>query len=117
MEDLYSNIRNRTRYLEQTHEPVNIGEGCCKISAPCTGPSTPATEILELMKDNINIITNRLRDISRASAILVSTDTRLTFRTGAIGGEVGRLGLKKSISVLSIMNDRGLGLMKTSGHT
>ena len=60
---------------------------------------------------------SRLRNISQASAISVSTDTRPTFRTGAIGGEVGRLGLKKSISVLPMMNDRGLELMQTRRDT
>ena len=64
------------------------------------------------MKVNINFIANKLRDILQASVISVST----TFITGAIDGEVGRLGLKKSISVLPMMNYRGLGLMQTSGH-
>ena len=48
---------------------------------------------------NIIFIAKRLRDISQASAISVSSDTRPTFRIGAIGGEVGRWELGKSISV------------------
>ena len=42
------------------------------------------------MKVYINFIANRLRGISQATVISVSTDTRPTFRTGAVGGEVGR---------------------------
>jgi len=42
------------------------------------------------MKVNINLIANRLRGISQAADISVPTDNRPTFRTGAIGGEVGR---------------------------
>jgi hypothetical protein len=67
------------------------------------------------MKVNINFIANRLRGISQATVISVSTDTRPSFRTGSIGGEVGRGELRKSISVLPMMNDRGLGLMQTTG--
>jgi len=39
---------------------------------------------------NINFIGNRLRGISQAAVISVSPDNRPTFRTGEIGGEVGR---------------------------
>jgi len=42
------------------------------------------------MKININFIANRLRGISQTAVIPASTDARPTFRTGAIGGEVGR---------------------------
>ena len=42
------------------------------------------------MKVSIKFIAKRLRDIPQATVISVSADTRLTFRTGAIGGEVGR---------------------------
>ena len=68
------------------------------------------------MKVNIDFIANRLRDILQASAISVSTDTRPTFRTGAIGGEVGRWELRKSISVLPMMENEGLGLFHTSDN-
>jgi len=40
--------------------------------------------------DEVNIKANRLRGISQAAVISVPTDTRPTFRIGAIGGEVGR---------------------------
>ena len=68
------------------HEPVKIEEGCCKDS---TGPSTWPTVRSESMKVNVNFIANRLSDISQATVISVPTDTRSTFRTGVIGGEVG----------------------------
>jgi len=58
----------------------------------------------------------RSRGISQATVISVPTDAWPTFRTEAIGGEVGRWGLRKPISVLPMMNDRGLGLMRTSGE-
>jgi hypothetical protein len=45
---------------------------------------------IELIKVNIKFIAKRLRGISQAVVISVPTDTRPTFRTGAIGGEVGR---------------------------
>ena len=64
----------------------------------------------------MNFIAYRLRGISQATVISVPPDTRPTFRTGAIGGEVGRWELRKAISVLPTMIDRGLGLMHTSGN-
>ena len=39
---------------------------------------------------NGNFIANRLGGISQAKVVLVSTDTGPTFRTEAIGGEVGK---------------------------
>ena len=66
---------------------------------------------------NINFITNRLRGVSQATVILVPTDTRPTLRTGVLGGEVGRSELRKSISMLLIMNDGGLGVLQTSGDS
>ena len=68
------------------------------------------------MKVNIKLTAKRSRGISQATVILVPTDTWPTFRTGEIGGEVGRWGLGKSISVLPMMNDRGLGLVQTRGE-
>ena len=65
-----------------------------------------------MMKIHINLIANRLRGISQAT---VTSVPQHTFRTGAFGGEVGQCGFKKSISVLPMMDDRGLGLMQTSG--
>ena len=82
--------------------------------APSTQPSTWLTVRFKLMKININFIANCQRDISQA-VISVSADTRPTFWTGAIAGRVGRWELKASISVLPIVNNRGLGLMQTSG--
>ena len=108
--------QNWNRKFWSKHEPVKIGEGCCKKStAPCTGPSTWSTVRLELVKVNINFIANRLRDILQATVISVPIDTRPTFITEAIGGEVGRWELKESISVLLMMNYRGLGLIQTCG--
>ena len=81
--------QNQNRKVWSNHEPVNIGEECCKIStAPSTGPSTRLTVRFEWMKININFIANRLRGISQAAVISVLAD--ITFRTGAIWGEVGR---------------------------
>ena len=65
------------------------------------------------MKVNGSIIANRLRGISQATVILVFTDTRPMFRTGAFGGEV--LELRKSISKSPMMKDRSLRLVQTSG--
>jgi hypothetical protein len=45
---------------------------------------------LEWKKVNLNFIANRLRGISQAKVVSVSTDTRPRFRTGAIGGEVDK---------------------------
>ena len=42
------------------------------------------------MKFNINFIANRLRGISQGAVISVLADIKPTFRTGTIGGEVGR---------------------------
>ena len=67
------------------------------------------------MKVNGDFIANRLRGISQGTTISVPTDARPTFRTGAIGGEIGRSELRKSMSVLPKMNDGGLGLVQTSG--
>ena len=53
------------------------------------------------------------KGISQATVILVP---RPTLRTAAVGGEVRRWELRKSISVLPMMNYRGLGLMQTSGN-
>ena len=121
MSELEGSTQSYQKYnieIWSKHEPVNRGEGHCKKSAAlCTGPSTWLTVGIESMKVHINLIANRLRGISQATVISVPTNARPTFRTGAIGGEVGRLGLRKSISVLPMMNDRGLGLMQTSGHT
>ena len=89
------------------HEPVKIGEGCCNTStAPCTGPSIWSTVRQELMKISINFIAKKFQGISQATVISVPTDTRPRFRTGAIGGEVGRWELRISMSVLPMMNDR-----------
>ena len=68
------------------------------------------------MNININLTGKRSKGISQATVISVLTDTWPTFRTGAIGGEIGRWGLGKSITVLPMMNDRSLGLMRTSGE-
>jgi hypothetical protein len=90
-------------------EPVKIEEECCnKSTTPCTEPSTWSAVRLELMKVNINFIANRSRGISQARVISVP---RPTLRTGVIGVE-GEL--RKSISELTMMNDRGLRLMQTS---
>ena len=67
------------------------------------------------MRVNINFIANRLRGISQAKVISVPTAIRPTFRTGAIGREVGRWELRKSISALPNMNDRDLRLKQTGG--
>ena len=58
---------------------------------------------------------NSQRGISQATVISAPTDTQPTFRTGVICGEVGRWELRKSISVLPMMSDRGLRLTQTSG--
>ena len=60
------------------------------------------------IKINTNFIAKRLRGISQAAVISVSTDTRPTSRTGAIGEKVGWWELKRSISVLPMMSDRGV---------
>jgi hypothetical protein len=66
------------------------------------------------MKVNLNFIANRLRGISQAKVVSVSTDTRPRFRTGAIGGEVDKWELGKSISESPMMNNRSLRIMQTS---
>ena len=84
------NYQNWNRKVWSKHEPVKIGEECCKIStAPPTQPSRSTVRV-EWMKININFIANRLRGISQAAVISVSAGTGSTFRPGAIGGEVGR---------------------------
>ena len=55
------------------------------------------------------------KQISQLKVISVPTAIRPTFRTGAIGGEVGRWEIRKSISALPMMNDRHLRLMQTGG--
>ena len=59
---------------------------------------------IRINKVNIDFIANRLRGISQATVISGPADARPTVKTGANGGEVGR-----SISVLSIIKDRGWG--------
>ena len=83
--------QNWNRKVWSKHEPVKIGEECCKISTALpTGPSTRLTVRFEWMKININFIANRLRGISQAAVVSVPADIKPTFRTGAIGGEVSR---------------------------
>ena len=83
--------QNWNRKVWSEDEPVKVGEECCKIStAPSTGPSTRLTVRFEWMKININCVTKRLRGISQAAVISVPGDIKPTFRTGEIGGEVGR---------------------------
>jgi len=45
---------------------------------------------LELMKGQHQLHSKQIEGISQAAVISSSTDARPTFRTGAIGGEVGR---------------------------
>ena len=66
------------------------------------------------MNISIKFIAKRLKDISQATVISVPADTRPTFRTGGIGGDAGRQKLRRSISVLPMMKDRGLGCMQTT---
>ena len=105
LQDLYRVIRNR-KEIWGKDEPVKIWEGIS--TAPCTGPSSWPTVRLESMKVNINIIDNRLRSISQATFMPTPTESRPTFRTEAIGADVSRWELRKPISVLPMMNDRGL---------
>ena len=49
-----------------------------------------STVRLQSMKVNIKIIENRLRGISQATVIPAPTESGPTFRTEAIGAEVGR---------------------------